>query len=94
MRSEWAAPGKTRTARPSRPFLYIWMNYVANDKPSPERMLGIGLALIPFLIGVAWLAYTSWDEPIRRRLRGALIPATSFHPRSEDGGTYTITQGE
>ena len=76
------------------PFLYVWMNYVANDKPSSERMLGIGLALVPFLIGVAWLAYTSWDVPIRRGLRGALIRATSFHPHSEDGGAYTITQGE
>lgn len=54
------------------PFLYVWMNYVANGKPSQERMAGIGLALIPFLLAVAWAAYTFWDEPIRRRLRAAL----------------------
>lgn len=55
------------------PFLYIWMNYVANEQPSPARMAGIGLALVPFLLAVAWAAYTYWDEPIRRRLRGTLL---------------------
>jgi len=54
------------------PFLYVWMNYVANGSPSQARLVGIGLALIPFLILVAWAAYTFWDEPIRSRLRGAL----------------------
>lgn len=56
------------------PFLYIWMNYVANEAPSTARMTGIGLALVPFLILVAWAAYKFWDEPVRRRLRIALAP--------------------
>ncbi|TDW67605.1 peptidoglycan/LPS O-acetylase OafA/YrhL [Novosphingobium sp. PhB55] len=51
------------------PFLYIWMNYVANEKPSPARMATIGVALVPFLIIAAWAAYRFWDEPIRNRLR-------------------------
>ena len=51
------------------PFLYVWMNYVANDKPSDARMTVIGLALVPLLLAVAWAAYKFWDEPIRRRLR-------------------------
>jgi peptidoglycan/LPS O-acetylase OafA/YrhL len=55
------------------PFLYVWMNYVANGKPSQGQMAGIGLALVPFLIAIAWAAYIFWDEPIRRRLRGALL---------------------
>lgn len=76
------------------PFLYVWMNYVANDKPPDGRMLGIGLALIPLLIGVAWLAYTFWDEPIRRRLRNALARRLAFHSRSGDGSARAITQGD
>jgi peptidoglycan/LPS O-acetylase OafA/YrhL len=56
------------------PFLYVWMNYVANGKPTEPDLIGIGLALIPFLLLVAWAAYTFWDEPIRRRLRRALQP--------------------
>ncbi len=54
------------------PFLYIWMNYVANGNPSAGQRLGVGLALIPLLLGVAWAAYTFWDEPIRRRLRAGM----------------------
>ncbi|WP_395398135.1 acyltransferase [Novosphingobium sp. BL-8A] len=54
------------------PFLYVWMNYVANGNPSPAQRLGVGLALIPMLLAVAWAAYAFWDEPIRRRLRAAL----------------------
>ena len=56
------------------PFLYIWMNYVANEKPSSARMTAIGLALVPFLILIAWAAWKFWDEPIRRRLR-TMFPA-------------------
>lgn len=55
------------------PFLYIWMNYVANEKPSPARMATIGVALVPFLIIAAWAAYRFWDEPIRTRLRTAFL---------------------
>jgi len=54
------------------PFLYVWMNYVANDHPSRTQMTVIGTALVPFLLLVAWAAYTFWDEPIRSRLRAAL----------------------
>jgi peptidoglycan/LPS O-acetylase OafA/YrhL len=54
------------------PFLYVWMNYVAHGNPSHAQLVGVGLALIPFLILLAWTAYTFWDEPIRSRLRGAL----------------------
>ncbi len=54
------------------PFLYVWMNFVANDHPTQGQMLGIGLALVPFLIAVAWASYTFCDEPIRVRLRAAL----------------------
>ena len=52
------------------PFCYVWMNYVANGQPTQGALLGIALALVPFLILVAWLAYRFWDEPIRKRLRG------------------------
>jgi hypothetical protein len=31
-------------------------------------MLVIGLALVPFLIAVAWAAEAGWDRPIRRWL--------------------------
>jgi peptidoglycan/LPS O-acetylase OafA/YrhL len=51
------------------PFLYIWMNYVANGKTSQAQLVSIGLTLVPFLLLVAWAAYTFWDEPIRKRLR-------------------------
>lgn len=54
------------------PFLYVWMNYVANGSPSQSDLVGIGLALVPFLLFVAWLAYTVWDEPIRARLRTSI----------------------
>lgn len=54
------------------PFLYVWMNYVANGAPSRTDLIGIGLALVPFLMGVAWAAYTFWDAPIRRHLHRAL----------------------
>ncbi|WP_019832746.1 acyltransferase family protein [Sphingomonas sp. PR090111-T3T-6A] len=54
------------------PFLYVWMNYVANAHHSPQRMLVIGAALVPFLLLVAWVALTVWDEPVRARLRAAL----------------------
>jgi peptidoglycan/LPS O-acetylase OafA/YrhL len=54
------------------PFLYVWMNFVANDHPTQEMLAVIGLALVPFLIAVAWASYTFWDEPIRARLRIAL----------------------
>ncbi|GHC89871.1 acyltransferase family protein [Novosphingobium pokkalii] len=50
------------------PFLYVWMNYVAKAQPSSTRMLVIGLALVPFLIAVAWAAEAAWDRPIRRWL--------------------------
>lgn len=51
------------------PFLYVWMNYVANGSPSQTQLVGIGLALVPLLLVVAWLAYAFWDEPVRARLR-------------------------
>lgn len=54
------------------PFLYVWMNYVANSAPSQAKLVGIGFALIPLLLFIAWLAYTAWDEPIRTRLRTAI----------------------
>jgi peptidoglycan/LPS O-acetylase OafA/YrhL len=55
------------------PFLYIWMNYVASGKPSQAQLVGIGVALVPFLLLIAWAAYTFWDEPIRKRLRARLL---------------------
>jgi peptidoglycan/LPS O-acetylase OafA/YrhL len=54
------------------PFLYVWMNFVANDHPTQDTLVLIGLALVPFLIAVAWASYTFWDEPIRARLRTVL----------------------
>jgi peptidoglycan/LPS O-acetylase OafA/YrhL len=51
------------------PFLYVWMNYVANEHPSSGRMFVIGAALVPFLLLVAWAALVFWDEPVRARLR-------------------------
>ena len=59
------------------PFLYVWMNYVVNAQPSTARMIAIGAALVPFLIGVAWLALVAWDQPVRawlsRRLLGSNV---------------------
>jgi peptidoglycan/LPS O-acetylase OafA/YrhL len=55
------------------PFLYVWMNYVANGKPSQAQLAGIGVALVPFLLLVAWAAYALWDEPIRMRLKARLL---------------------
>jgi peptidoglycan/LPS O-acetylase OafA/YrhL len=54
------------------PFLYVWMNFVANDHPTQDMLVVIGLALVPFLIAVAWASYAFWDEPIRARLRTVL----------------------
>ena len=54
------------------PFLYIWMNYVANGNPSRADLIGVGICLVPFLLLVAWVAYTFWDEPIRNHLRARL----------------------
>ena len=33
----------------------------------------IGVALVPFLLLVAWAAYAFWDEPIRTRLMARLL---------------------
>jgi peptidoglycan/LPS O-acetylase OafA/YrhL len=55
------------------PFPYVWMNYVARGNPSQGRILGFGIALIPFLTIVAWAAYNFWDEPIRSRLRRTFV---------------------
>jgi hypothetical protein len=33
----------------------------------------IGVALVPFLLLVAWAAYAFWDEPIRTRLKARLL---------------------
>ncbi|TCM16450.1 peptidoglycan/LPS O-acetylase OafA/YrhL [Novosphingobium sp. PhB165] len=51
------------------PFLYIWMNFVANEQPTQAQS---GTALVPFLVLVAWLSLIWWDEPIRARLRSWL----------------------
>ncbi|MCW1988413.1 UNVERIFIED_ORG: peptidoglycan/LPS O-acetylase OafA/YrhL [Sphingomonas sp. R1F5B] len=64
------------------PFLYVWMNYVAKAHPTPERMLVIGLGLVPLLVAVAWLADVAWDRPIRgwlgRRLRARRHQRSAF----------------
>jgi len=57
------------------PFLYVWMNYVATVRPAPLRMAVIGMALVPLLVLVAWVALRAWDEPIRRALRVTLKTA-------------------
>ncbi|WBO22826.1 acyltransferase family protein [Sphingomonas abietis] len=54
------------------PLLYVWMNYVANDRPSQTALIGIGLALVPALLGIAWIAARCWDEPLRAWLRRRL----------------------
>lgn len=54
------------------PFLYVWMNYVADGAPSQAQLVAIGLSLIPSLILIAHTAQTLWDEPIRARLHAAL----------------------
>ncbi|WP_171012439.1 MULTISPECIES: acyltransferase [unclassified Sphingomonas] len=54
------------------PFLYVWMNFVANGSASPAALVAIGTALVPFLLLVAWAAHAWWDLPIRARLRGWL----------------------
>jgi peptidoglycan/LPS O-acetylase OafA/YrhL len=54
------------------PILFIWMNYVENGAPSEGQLVGIGLALIPLVLLVAWASYRFWDQPIRNRLRIAL----------------------
>jgi peptidoglycan/LPS O-acetylase OafA/YrhL len=55
------------------PFLYVWMNYVANEHASRGQLIAIGLALVPVVLLAAWAAYTFWDEPIRSRLRGRCV---------------------
>lgn len=55
------------------PFLYVWMNYVANAQPSTARMVIIGTALVPMLIAVAWVALVAWDIPVRRWLSARLL---------------------
>lgn len=57
------------------PFLYVWMNYVATQRPPLLRMVVIGTALVPLLVLVAWVALRAWDEPIRRALRATLKTA-------------------
>jgi len=54
------------------PFLYVWMNFVANGRASQAGLVAIGVALVPFLLLVAWAAHAWWDLPIRTRLRGWL----------------------
>lgn len=50
------------------PFLFIWTNYLVNQKPPQSVAILTALALIPFTIGVAWAASALWDLPIRSRL--------------------------
>ena len=47
------------------PFLYVWMNFVANGHASQGALVAIGIALVPFLLLVAWMAHGWWDLPIR-----------------------------
>jgi hypothetical protein len=58
---------------PARRRWPLWMNYVANGKPSQGQLVGIGIALVPCLLLVAWAAYTFWDEPIGKWLRARLL---------------------
>jgi peptidoglycan/LPS O-acetylase OafA/YrhL len=54
------------------PFLYLWMNYVANNHPSSQRMFAVGTALVPVLIAFAWATLVLYDEPVRAKLRSML----------------------
>lgn len=47
------------------PFLYVWMNFVATGRASQAELVAIGIALVPFLLLVAWAAQAWWDLPIR-----------------------------
>jgi peptidoglycan/LPS O-acetylase OafA/YrhL len=67
------------------PFLYVWMNYVANEHASRLRLIAIGLALVPLVLLVAWAAHRFWDEPIRRRLRS--LTATAGQPSRRKGAS-------
>ncbi|WP_242148774.1 acyltransferase family protein [Sphingomonas sp. BAUL-RG-20F-R05-02] len=51
------------------PFLYVWMNYVANEHATSAQLVVIGLALVPLVLLASGAAYEYWDKPIRRRLR-------------------------
>jgi len=51
------------------PFLYVYSNLVLIQKAPSWLTIPIGVALVPFLLFVAWAAAKWWDEPIRARLR-------------------------
>ena len=51
------------------PFLYVYSNLVLIQKAPSSLTIAIGVALVPFLLFVAWAAAKWWDEPIRARLR-------------------------
>lgn len=51
------------------PFLYVWMNFVATGRASQAELVAIGIALVPLLIAIAWIAYRGWDLPIRTWFR-------------------------
>lgn len=50
------------------PFIYVFGHWVWNTKPERGTVAMVGAVLIVFLIGLAWVCMTLWDEPIRRRL--------------------------
>jgi peptidoglycan/LPS O-acetylase OafA/YrhL len=51
------------------PFLYVYGNLVVIQKAPSRVTTPLAVALVPFLLFVAWAAAKWWDEPIRARLR-------------------------
>ena len=51
------------------PFLYVYGNLVVIQKAPSRVTTPLAVALVPFLLFVAWAAARWWDEPIRARLR-------------------------
>lgn len=64
------------------PFLYVYSNLVLVRQAPAEVTRVVAVALVPFLLLVAWAAERWWDEPIRARLRPArpARPAAVRHP--------------
>lgn len=51
------------------PFMYMWMNFVAGHQSSGLARTAMALALVPFTIGLAWVAFRYFDLPIREWLK-------------------------
>jgi peptidoglycan/LPS O-acetylase OafA/YrhL len=49
------------------PFMYIYMEWI-HQKPEPGTIIGVGIMLLIFFIGLAWIVLKYYDEPVRKWL--------------------------